>query len=157
MATIKTKQFYRGQFGSAPYGNLSTLAFEVATDSTGKVINSDATAALAIGDVIDLGQLPEGMRLEDADLIIATAMKTNVTGDLGFKYEDGVDSADAPQDAAYFINDGSLATAARVRATGHKLVVLPKPARLILTIAGAGNDKVSDIRVLVKGEMVGPR
>ena len=84
--------------------------------------------------------------LEDASIFITTAMTASVTGSLGFKYEDGVDDAKVPQDAAYFISGGSLATAGRLRANTGKLVTLPKPARLILTIAGAANAKASDIR-----------
>jgi hypothetical protein len=84
-------------------------------------------------------------------------LTASVTGSLGFAYEDGVDSAEVPQDAAYFGSGLALATAARVRATGSKLAVLPKPARLILTTAGAANAKASDIAVLVFGEQVGPK
>ncbi|MOA70660.1 hypothetical protein D3C78_1996980 [compost metagenome] len=62
-----------------------------------------------------------------------------------------------PQDAAYFGAGIDLAAAGRKRATGSKLVTLPKPARLILTTAVAANAKVSDIKVLVSGEQLGDR
>ena len=45
----------------------------------------------------------------------------------------------------------------RKRATGTKLLTLPKPARLILTTAVAANAKASDLKVLVYGEQVGAR
>lgn len=157
MATIKLKHFRGRQFGPNPYGNLSTLAFGLKTLASGAADNSDSAAALAIGDVVDLGGLPEGMRLEDAQALITTAMTAAVTGSLGFKYEDGVDDAGVPQDAAYFGAGLALNAAGRVRAAGSKLVTLPKPARLILTIAGAANAKASDIKVLVYGELTGPR
>ena len=155
MATAKIKQFRARQFGSAPYGNLSVLAYALKTLATGAVDNSDAVGPLAAGDVVDLGPLPEGMRLEDAQIIVTTGMTATITGSLGFKYEDGVDDAAVPQDAAYFGAGIDLATAGRKRATGAKLVTLPKPARLILTTAVAANAKVSDIKVLVSGELTG--
>lgn len=158
MATIKRKTARDRQFGGfTPYGNVSTLMYLLKTNATGAVIDSDSTAAVASGDVIDLGELPEGMRLDDAQIIVTTGMTATVTGSLGFKYADGVDDASVPQDAAYFISAGNINTAGRVRATGSKLVTLPKPARLILTTGGAANAKASDIKVIVSGELIGPR
>ena len=158
MATIKRKTARDRQFGGfTPYGNVSTLMYLLKTNATGAVIDSDSTAAVASGDVIDLGELPEGMRLDDAQIIVTTGMTATVTGSLGFKYADGVDDASVPQDAAYFISAGNINTAGRVRATGSKLVTLPKPARLILTTGGAANAKASDIKVIVSGELTGPR
>lgn len=158
MATIKKKENGYGQFGGfTPYGNLTVLAFMLATNATGAVIDSNSTSAVAIGDVIDLGELPQGFRLDDAQIIVTTGMTATVTGSLGFKYSDGEDDTTVPQSAYYFINGGDLATAGRLRANGTKLVELPKTARLILTVAGAANDKASDIKVLVSGERTGPR
>lgn len=158
MATITVNQSQKRQFGGfSPFGNLTVLHYAIKTIANGSVVGSDSSAAPAIADVIDLGPLPEGMRLEDANVLVTTPMTALVTGSLGFKYEDGVDDATVPQDAAYFGAGLALNAAARVRALGTKLVVLPKPARLILTIAGAANAKVSDIGVLVYGELHGPR
>ena len=158
MATIKKVETRLGQFGGfLPFGNMTTLRFGFKTNSTGAVIDSDTTAAVASGDVIDLGELPEGMRLEDAQVIITTALTASVTGSLGFKYVDGVDSTEVPQDAAYFISAGALSSAGRLRANGSKLAVLPKPARLILTTGGAANAKASEVNILVMGELKGPR
>ena len=158
MATIKKKPSGYGQFGGfSPYGNVTALAFFLATNATGAVIDSDTTAAVASGDVIYLGELPEGMRLDDAQILIKTGMTATVTGSLGFKYVDGVDSTDVPQDAAYFMSNGDIATAGRLRANTGKLVTLPKSARLILTTGGAANAKASDIKVIVSGELTGPR
>ena len=158
MANIKKKDGRYGQFGGfSPFGNLTALTFILATNAAGAVLESDSTTAVKIGDVIDLGELPEGMRLEDAQVFVSTGMTALVTGSLGFKYSDGVNDAVVPQDPAHFISAGDLATAGRLRATGSKLVTLPKPARLILTVAGAANAKVSDIKVIVNGELKGPR
>ena len=157
MATVSLKSALKRQFGNTPYGNLSVLSFALATLASGAAADSDSTAAIAAGDVIDLGPLPEGLRLDDAQIIVTTGMTATITGSLGFKYEDGTDSTEAPQDAAYFGSGIDLAAAGRKRATGTKLLTLPKPARLILTTAVAANAKASDIKVLVTGELTGPR
>lgn len=158
MATVTLKQVQKRQFGGfTPYGNVTSLMFALATAANGAAVGADSSSALAAGDVVDLGPLPAGMRLDDASLFITTGMTATITGSLGFKYEDGVDSTAVPQDAAYFGAGIDLATAGRKRATGSKLVTLPKPARLILTTAVAANAKASDIKVLVTGELTGPR
>ena len=158
MAKIKLRGSRYGQFGGfAPFGNTTALVFALATNATGAVVDSDTATPVASGDVIDLGELPEGMRLDDAQIIITTAMTAEVTGSLGFAYSDGVDHDTVKQDAAYFLNAGALSSAARLRASGTKLSVLPKPARLILTTGGAANAKASEIAVIVSGELTGPR
>jgi len=158
MATVKLNNSRAGQFGGvSPFGNKTSLAFRLQTNASGGAVDADSSAALESGDVVDLGLLPAGMRLEDASAFITTAMTASVTGSLGFKYEDGVDDAAVPQDAAYFFSAKSLATAARLRADGSKLVTLPKPARLILTTGGADNAKASDIKIVVSGELIGRR
>lgn len=157
MATITRKRNPLMFGGAVPFGNLTALAFTLATTAAGAVIDSNSTTAVALGDVIELGLLPGGMRLDDAQVIITTAMSATVTGSLGFKYADGVDSAEAPQDAAYFINAGALSSATRLRANGTKLITLPKDAILTLTVGGAANAKASDIKVVVSGELTGPR
>ena len=78
-----------------------------------------------------------------------------VTGSLGFAYADGVDSADVPQDAAYFGAALVLSAAARLRNTVAKLVTLPKDARLVLTIDGADNAKAGALVAIVHGERLG--
>lgn len=158
MANVILKQEQLRQFGGfAPFGNQTVLSYKVKTDSTGAAINSNSPDPLAAGDVVDLGPLPEGMRLDDAQVIVTTGMTSTITGSLGFKYEDGVDSSEAPQDAAYFGTGIDIAAAGRKRAAGTKLLTLAKPARLILTTAVAANAKVSEISVLVSGELTGPK
>lgn len=156
MAKVTLKSQPHRTFGdNVPYGNATTLAFSLKTNGTGAAVNSDVATGLAVGDVVDLGVLPAGMRLDDATIVIATGMTANVTCSLGFEYEDGEDEAKAPQDAAYFGASLALSGTGRVRATGGKLVKLPKPARLILTTAGAANEKVSEMNVLVHGVNIG--
>lgn len=158
MTTVKIKASTVRQFGGAvPYGNAVEFTFPLITGSTGGATYGDTTAALAVGDVVDLGPLPEGMRLHDSIALISTALTASVTGSLGFKYEDGVDSTSVPQDASYFGSGLVLSTAARLRnASAKALVKLPKPARLILTIAGANNAQVSRVDFIISGVLAGP-
>lgn len=159
MATVKLRKINGRQFGgAAPYGNAATFVFPLATTATGAAVDADSTAALAVDDVVDLGPLPEGFRMDDSIAVISTALTASVTGSLGFKYADGVDSATVPQDAAYFGAGIVLSSAARLRNASNKAIVtLPKPARLILTIAGANNAKVSRTDFILKGELIGPQ
>lgn len=69
MATVTLKQVQKRQFGGfTPYGNVTALMFALATAANGAAVAADSSAALAAGDVVDLGPLPEGMRLDDASL-----------------------------------------------------------------------------------------
>ncbi|WP_347455696.1 hypothetical protein [Acinetobacter thermotolerans] len=159
MATIKRKVANQRQFGGfAPFGNVTVLTYSLKTNAAGAVIDSDSAEAVKEGDVIVLGPLPEGFRLDDAHLIINTALTASTTGKLGFAYADGVDSAEVPQDDDYFLPAStSLATAARIRASGTGNVTLPKAANLILTVGGADNAKEAAVTVLVQGELTGPK
>lgn len=159
MATIKKLGLGLQQFGGfTPYGNLTTLRSKLETAADGGAKDADAATPLAIGDVVVLDKLPQGMVLEDAQLIVSTAMTAAVTGSLGFIYADGVDSAEAPQDAAYFGAGLVLNATGRLRASTAKAPVkLAKTALLVLTIAGAANAKVSRVDVIVHGERMGPK
>lgn len=159
MAKITRKTASQPQYGGfAPYGNLTALYYQVATNATGAVIESDSTAAVASGDVIDLGPIPAGMRLDDVLITVSTAMSAAVTGKLGFVYSDGVDRADVPQNDAFFGTGYALSAAAVLRKTATTAPIrLPKEARLILTTGGAANAKASQIDVRLVGELTGPR
>lgn len=158
MATIKKKFIGDKQFGGfTPYGNVTTIRATLQTNATGAAINSDSAAAIGIGDVVVLEKLPEGFLLEDAQVIVSTAMTASATGSLGFIYADGVDSTDVPQDAAYFGTGLNAAAAGRIRTAGTKAPVrLAKEAYLVWTHAGAANAKASRIDVIVHGERMGP-
>lgn len=158
MAIIKSRSKPLTHFYTvtAPYGNTTTVGYSLKANTGGVIANGDSDVNPKVGDVIDLGELLEGFFLTDAQVFIADGLSTGATGSLGFAYEDGVDDVDVPQDAEYFIKAGAdLATAGRLRADGTNLVVLPKPARLILTLAGAANAKAADIKVTVTGELTG--
>lgn len=158
MATIKKKFIGDKQFGGfTPYGNVTTIRATLQTNATGAALNSDSAAAIAIGDVVVLEKLPEGLLLEDAQVIVSTTMTASATGSLGFIYADGVDSTDVPQDAAYFGTGLNAATAGRIRTSSTKAPVrLAKDAYLVWTQAGAANAKASRIDVIVHGERMGP-
>lgn len=159
MATIKKKFIGDKQFGGfTPYGNLTTLRATLETNAAGAAINSDTAAAIGVGDVVVLEKLPEGLLLEDAQVIVSTGMTATATGSLGFIYADGVDSAAVPQDAAYFGTGLNAATAARLRTASTKAPVrLPKEAFLVWTQAVVANDKAARIDVIVHGERLGPQ
>ena len=159
MATITKNRSKLRQFGGfTPYGNLSVLPFQVKTNAAGALIDADSTDAIASGDKLDLGPLPAGASLDEVIVTVSTPMTASVTGKLGFEYEDGADSADVPQNDAYFFAATSMASAAIVRKTATTApVVLPKNARLILTTGGAANAKASQIDIRVIGELTGAK
>ncbi|SEF28503.1 hypothetical protein ABL840_26740 [Variovorax sp. NFACC27] len=159
MANIKLKGLGINQFGGmAAYGNVTTLRAVLETDATGAAVRANATTPLGVGDKVYLQSLPAGFRLEDLQLIVSTAMTAAVTGSLGFEYADGVDSADVPQDLAYFGTGLVLNAAARLRTTSSKApVTLAKEAFLVLTLAGAANAKASRVDFIVHGERLGAK
>lgn len=157
MGTITKKQFRTRQFGGvSPNGNLAVLPFQLVTNSAGGLTPADVETAIQIADVVVLGSLPAGMRLDDSLLKISTGMTASSTGSLGFKYADGVDDPNVPQDASYFGAGLAMATAATLRnATTKAVVTLPKEALLIYTHAGANNVKASKTDILIFGELTG--
>lgn len=150
MAQVTKKQTHRNALGSTPWGNVSTLLFVLETNAMGAALDASSNAPLAEGDVVVLGQIPAGFRVVDSAVIVSVGMTDTITGDLGFVYSDGVDSAATPQDAAYFGVNLDLAEAARLRNESSKAsVLLPKDADLTLKINVASNEQVSKIEVLV--------
>ena len=156
MPTITKKRLAERQFGGVPYGNHTTLHYELATAANGGALDADSTAPIASGDVVRLGTIPAGTKLQDLQAIVSTTFSASVTGSIGFEYVDGVDVAAVPQAANFFLNNQSLATAGRFRMnTANPPVTIPKDAYLILTTGGAGNAKVSKLDVLLECELVG--
>ena len=141
--------------GTTPWGNTSNLVFELETTTKGFLVGTSYNKALAANDVVVLGELPEGYRLDDASLIVEKALKTATTGKVGFAYQDGVDHTTIKQDDAYFGSALNLAAVGKLRATNTKLVRLPKPAYLIVTLSGAAQDAAGKVSVIVTGELMG--
>lgn len=157
MATITRKKVLsQKQFGGVPYGNRSVLDFNLTTNAVGAFVESDVATGIALGDKVRLGVLPAGFRMTDSQVVVSTAFTALVTGNLGFEYVDGVDSAAVPQSATYFGTGLVLNTAGRLRnATTAAPVTLPKDAYLILTTAGAANAKVAVMDVDIEGVLTG--
>lgn len=156
MATITQKQNPSNNLGVVPDGNLTALHYVLETNATGAAINSNSTAAIALGDVVRLGVLPAGFKLIDSQVVVQTGMSASVTGSLGFAYTDGVDVTATPQDADYFGAGLALSSNTRLRnATTNSAVTLPKDAYLTLTTAGAANAKAARVEVTVLAAIEG--
>lgn len=93
MANI-TKNFLwdEKQSTGTPYGTSTTLHYAVTTKSSGAVVDSNSASAVASGDVVRMGIIPAGMRLDDAKVLVSTGWTATMTAKLGFAYVDGVDS-----------------------------------------------------------------
>lgn len=157
MATItKKKVLNQKQFGGTPYGNKTSLEFNLVTNAIGAFADSDVATGIQSGDKVRLGVLPAGMRFEDSQVIVSDAFSASVTANLGFEYVDGVDSAAVPQSATYFGSALALSSAARLRnATTNAPVTLPKDAYLILTTGGAANAVVGVADIFIEGVLTG--
>jgi len=154
MATVTKKNAVVVRpLGGPPYGNLTALKFNFATNASGVWADSDQATAVAIGDVLRLGVLPAGMTLLDYINKISTAFTASSTAKIGFAYCDGVDVTAVPQDDDYFCAATTLATAAVLRQTNTAVapVTLPKDAYLIATIAGAQLAAAGNLDITVLG------
>ena len=144
----------------SPYGNLTSKKFELETNSSGVAINiSDASpSALTSGDTVILGLLPKGLELIDCLGICEDVGVASSTLAVGFKYTDGVDDSDVPQDADYFFAAFSLNAANRTRAnnTAVKSVTLPKDAWLYVTHSAHTQNVALHAEFHVIGRLHGP-
>lgn len=145
------------RFGGVPYGNLSSFKHRLTLNSSGVIADSDDATALAIADVVKIGVLPAGMKLEDWHLIISDAFKAASACKIGFAYVDGVDVAAVPEDDDYFFATATVLTAIAVlrKVVGNHPIVLPKDAYIIWTHEGALADEASDCELIVVGELMG--
>lgn len=158
MATVTKKYLSQEQqFGGAPYGNGTTLQFNLTTTAAGAVSNGDSTSAVGIGDVVRIGVLPAGAKLIDSLAIVSDAFTADATCKIGFAYVDGVDSTAVPQDDDYFYAALAYNAVGRTRAanTGVAPVTLPKDAYLIVTNAGAALNAVGVLNVVVEAVLTG--
>lgn len=155
MAKIHVKNNGGNRFGGVPYGNLAVEHYRIVAKENGTILGADAYGPPKAGDVLVLGVLEQGFRLDDAQIIVKTAMSSGITADVGFVYADGADDANVPQDAAYFASAADFASAARIRCQSAKLVTLPKQALLTVTLKGADSKAATDIDILIYGEKFG--
>ncbi|ADY99433.1 hypothetical protein NMBM01240355_0906 [Neisseria meningitidis M01-240355] len=143
------------RFGGVPYGNMAVEHYRIVAKEDGTILGADAYGPPKADDVLVLGVLEQGFRLDDAQIIVKTGMASGVTADVGFVYADGADDANVPQDAAYFASAADFASAARIRCQSAKLVTLPKQALLTVTLKGADSKAAADIDILIYGEKFG--
>lgn len=155
MAKIHVRNNGGNRFGGVPYGNMAVEHYRIVAKEDGTILGADAYGPPKADDVLVLGVLEQGFRLDDAQIIVKTAMSSGITADVGFVYADGADDANVPQDAAYFASDADFASAARIRCQSAKLVTLPKQALLTVTLKGADSEAAADIDILIYGEKFG--
>ena len=157
MTTLTIKQLGARLHSGAPYGNVAAYPARFTTSAAGVVAGQDdLPTALQIADVVKLAYLPAGSRLIDSVAYLSDVFTAAATAKLGFKYVDGVDDTDVPQDDDYFNATLDLNALAIVRKTNPAPpVTLPKDAWLTLTLAGANLAAAGVLDVYVKAEMVG--
>lgn len=155
MAKIHVRNNGGNRFGGVPYGNMAVEHYRIVAKEDGTILGADAYGPPKADDVLVLGVLEQGFRLDDAQIIVKTAMSSGITADVGFVYADGADDANVPQDAAYFASDADFASAARIRCQSAKLVTLPKQALLTVTLKEADSEAAADIDILIYGEKFG--
>ncbi|HEZ5103687.1 hypothetical protein [Neisseria meningitidis] len=155
MAKIHVRNNGGNRFGGVPYGNMAVEHYRIVAKEDGTILGADAYGPPKADDVLVLGVLEQGFRLDDAQIIVKTGMDSGITADVGFVYADGADDANVPQDAAYFASDADFASAARIRCQSAKLVTLPKQALLTVTLKGADSEAAADIDILIYGEKFG--
>lgn len=155
MAKIHVRNNGGNRFGGVPYGNMAVEHYRIVAKEDGTILGADAYGPPKADDVLVLGVLEQGFRLDDAQIIVKTGMSSGITADVGFVYADGADDANVPQDAAYFASAADFASAARIRCQSAKLVTLPKQALLTVTLKGAGSEAAADIDILIYGEKFG--
>ncbi|HFC6193801.1 TPA: hypothetical protein ACFM61_000081 [Neisseria meningitidis] len=155
MAKIHVRNNGGNRFGGVPYGNMAVEHYRIVAKEDGTILGADAYGPPKADDVLVLGVLEQGFRLDDAQIIVKTGMASGITADVGFVYADGADDANVPQDAAYFASAADFASAARIRCQSAKLVTLPKQALLTVTLKGADSEAAADIDILIYGEKFG--
>lgn len=157
MATVTKKYIRNAKSHSAPYGNAWRQRYNLTTNASGVIVDSDQTTAIQIGDVVRLGIIPAGIEMHDMTTIISDAFTASTTCKIGFAYVDGVDVAAVPQNDAFFLAAGAaLSSLARLVPTATVApVVLPKDAYLILTNAGAAHASVGIADFIVHGQVTG--
>ncbi|HEZ2019615.1 TPA: hypothetical protein WHP88_001016 [Neisseria meningitidis] len=155
MAKIHVRNNGGNRFGGVPYGNMAVEHYRIVAKEDGTILGADAYGPPKADDVLVLGVLEQGFRLDDAQIIVKTGMASGITADVGFVYADGADDANVPQDAAYFASDADFASAARIRCQSAKLVTLPKQALLTVTLKEADSKAAADIDILIYGEKFG--
>ena len=140
---------------SSPYGNATSLPYDLVTVA-GVATPSDKATVVADGDVVILGVLPAGMRLDSLSAKVSAAFTALTTFKLGFRYVDGVNSDAVNEDDDYFTADLSGTTLGSSVNGLAKTVIIPKDAYLIATVTTlqtAGESGV--LEAVVNGVLTG--
>lgn len=147
-----------GGIGMALYGNITGYVYGMETKANGSVVDADSTTAIADGDEVILGVLPQGMMLHDSLLIVSDAFTAATVAKIGFRYADGLNDTVVPNDDDYFGSALVLNAVGRLRnATTNKPVKLAREALLVLTSSGAAHASVGRLDFIVYGERFGPK
>ena len=156
MVTVKKDYIDTKRQYSAPAGNAYRGDFNMNLLS-GILVESDLATAIGIDDIVKLGILPAGLRIQDALICIYDVFTASSTFTIGFAYVDGVDSTAVPEDADYFTAALAADSASRTAAdnTAVAPVTLPKDAYLILTNGIAAQDTDSDVAIFFEGILTG--
>jgi hypothetical protein len=139
--------------GAVPFGNRISLDYLFATIAAGIMSDSDQASAVVDTDIVFLGILPRGMKLENCLIVISDAFTASTTFDLGFQYVDGTD-LDAPnaQDPDYFVSQGASSSIARLKmVTANKPIILQKDAWLTLLADGADHASAGVMDITIMG------
>lgn len=157
MATVTKYNAKQNRMHSGvAYGNAWVDTFNLTTNASGVMVDSDQTTAIIQTNVVRLGVIPAGTKLLDSMAIISDAFTAASTADIGFQYVDGVDVTAVPQDDNYFHDNLALDAAATTRKTVvTQPVILPKDAYVIVTIAGADLAAVGVLDLVLNGQVVG--
>lgn len=158
MATLTRKRIVDKSVNvSAPYGNLLSFLFTMALSAAGVYTDSDKKTAVGIGDVIRVGILPAGFRIQNAIIAISAAFTATSKFKIGFAYVDGVDSATVPQSDTYFstLLDAPTVGRSGITTGTSRPVTLPKDAYLIITNTVAAQATAGVIDITVDGVWLG--
>lgn len=148
--TIQNLKLKTPQHGSAPYGNLTMLRYELKFDAKGRLVGGTSGEAVKQSDEIILDTLPAGFAIERATVFNTTSSGSAPTATLGYAYQDGTEVAQSKES---LLKAGTLASQPKVHSTNSAIVDIAKPANLVLTLGGAASNIT--LQVTVVGEARG--
>ena len=154
MATVtKNGALLASPFGGVPYGNATAHRFNLTTNASGVMTDSNQTTALVQTDKVRLGILPAGFEIHDSLAIVSDAFTASSTLKLGWEYVDGTDVTATPQDDDYFHAALAINAVGRTRANNTAVapVIVPKAVYIIGTVAGADLAAVGILDFIVYG------
>lgn len=141
-----------------PYGNTYSEQFTFSVNASGIMTDSDLATAVQSGDVVRIGWLPAGTRIDDAFMVVSDAFASSTTAKVGFQYVDGTDVTAVPQDDDFFFSGTAQDSTGLTRKTTiTRPVVLPKDAYVIYTVGGAAHSAAGTVDIVISGIVVGAK